>query len=197
VSIANPTSEPSTAAPEPATFEDRARRIDRASHAVERITDDEARRAARELEQAIEGFHASVLRTIVDRMRDDPRGRELLYELVDDAEVYAALVKSGIVKPSLAMRAIQVLDGVRPYLTSHNGDVELVEITDGVAYVRLLGACQGCGSSTETLRDSVAQALLDHLPELAEVREAPAAGTPTEAFIPVSQIGVGPPRAAR
>ena len=35
--------------------------------------------------------------------------------------------------PSLAMRAVQVLDGVRPYLTSHNGDVELVSIDDGVA----------------------------------------------------------------
>lgn len=178
----------------PLDFLARARAIDVASLAVERVTDDEARHAARELERSIEGFHASVLRTIVTRLRADQRGRELLYELVDDPEVYTALTKAGIVKPSLAMRAVQVLDGIRPYLTSHNGDVELVEIADGVAYVRLLGACQGCGSSTETLRDTVAEALLDHLPELTEVREAPPADAPAEVFIPVSRIGVGRPR---
>ena len=179
---------------QPTTFHGRARRIDTASQAVERITNGEDRQAARELEEAIEGFHGAVLTTIVRRLRDDDRGRELLYELVDDPEVYAALAKAGIVKPSLAMQAIQVLDGVRPYLTSHNGDVELAKIENGVAYVRLLGACQGCGSSTETLRDAVAKALLDHLPELTEVREAtdePAAN----AFIPLSSVGVGRPGA--
>jgi Fe-S cluster biogenesis protein NfuA len=178
------------------TFEDRARRIDAALHAVERIGGDDDRAAAHELAAAIEDLHASVLRTVVGRLRGDERGRELLYELVDDPEVYAAFAKAGIVKPSLAMRAVQVLDGVRPYLTSHNGDVELVSIDDGVAFVRLLGSCQGCGSSTETLRDAVAAALLDHLPELREVREAPPADGPTETIIPVSSIGFGRPRGA-
>ncbi|MEM1335514.1 MAG: NifU family protein [Actinomycetota bacterium] len=178
----------------PATFEGRARRIEDADSAVERIESSDDRATARELADAVAGLHESVLRTIVVRLRDDERGRELLYELVDDPEVYAALAKAGIVKPSLAMRAIQVLDGVRPYLTSHNGDVELVSIDDGVAVVRLLGACQGCGSSTETLRDSVARALLDHLPELTEVREAPPVSAPTVTIIPVSSIGFGRPR---
>lgn len=175
-------------------FERRARRIDAATHAVERIVDAGERDAARELAAAVEDLHESVLRTLVGRLREDARGRELLYELVDDPEVYAALAKAGIVKPTLAMRALQVLDGVRPYLTSHNGDVELVSIDDGVAVVRLLGACQGCGSSTETLRDSVAQALLDHLPELREVREAPPDGAPVETLIPVGSIGFGRPK---
>ncbi len=179
----------------PVTFEQRAQRIDAATSAIERIADGEDRETARELADAVEGLHESVLRTIVGRLRDDERGRELLYELVDDPEVYAAFAKAGIVKPSLAMRAVQVLDGVRPYLTSHNGDVELVSIEDGVAFVRLLGACQGCGSSTETLRDAVAKALLDHLPELVEVREAPPADAPGETIIPVSSIGFGRPGA--
>jgi Fe-S cluster biogenesis protein NfuA len=174
------------------TFADRAARIDRAGSAVERLAD-EPRAAARALESAIEDFHAGVLRTIVTRLRADDRGRELLYELVDDAEVYTALAKAGIVKPSLAMRAVQVLEGVRPYLTSHNGDVELVRIDDGVAYVRLLGACQSCGSATETLRDSVAQALLDNLPELREVTEVAPDAAPATTFIPVSSIGIGRP----
>ena len=187
------TTDASTAAPQ--TFVERATRIDRADRAVEAL-DDDARAVARELQAAIEEHQTEVLTTVVTRLRADDRGRELLYELVDDAEVHAALVKAGIVRPSLAMRALQVLDGVRPYLTSHNGDVELVRIEDGVAYVRLLGACQSCGSATETLRDGVAEALLTSLPELQEVREVPPDTGPT-AFIPVSAIGVGRPGAER
>jgi Fe-S cluster biogenesis protein NfuA len=159
---------------------------------VDRL-DDDARVAVHEWQSAIEAHHAAVLRAFITRLRADDRGRELLYELVDDPEVYAALVKAGLVKPSLAMRALQVLDGVRPYLTAHNGDVELVRIDEGVAYVRLLGACQSCGSATETLRDSVAQALLEHLPEITEVRDVPAEAASNVTFIPASAIGVGRP----
>ncbi|MFI5040277.1 MAG: NifU family protein [Acidimicrobiales bacterium] len=171
------------------TFETRAARIDAAQRAVGRL-EPGPRAAADELVAAVEEHHAAVLRSLVARLRADGRGRELLYEAVDDAEVYAALVKAGILRPTLAMRAVQVLDGVRPYLTSHGGDVDLVRIEDGVAYVRLRGACQSCGSATETLRDSVAEALLEHLPELSGVQEVPdTAGSTT--FIPLSSLLVG------
>jgi Fe-S cluster biogenesis protein NfuA len=175
---------------EASTFQERATQLDHARRVVERLGDDE-RAAALALADALDAHQHTVLRTIVTALRADDRGRELLYELVDDPEVYAALVKAGIVRPSLAMRAVQVLDGVRPYLTSHNGDVELVKIDDGVAYVRLLGACQSCGSSTTTLRDSVAEALLEHLPELTEVREVAPDSAPTTTFIPVSALSFG------
>lgn len=172
----------------PATFDERARRIDRAQRALGAL-DPEARTAAEELVAAIEDHQAAVLRTMVVALRADERGRELLYELVDEPEVHAALVKAGIVRPTLAMRAVQVLEGVRPYITSHGGDVELVRIEEGVAYVRLLGACVGCGSSTDTMKRLITEALLDHLPELDDVREEPAEATPAPtAFIPVSAL---------
>jgi Fe-S cluster biogenesis protein NfuA len=183
------TDDRSTAAPAD-DFVARAQRIDAAQRAVERL-DPPAREAAHDYAAALSDHHRAVLTAFVTRLRADDRGRELLYELVDDVEVHAALVRAGIVRPSLAMRAIQVLDGVRPYLTSHGGDVELVRIEAGVAHVRLLGACQSCGSATETLRDSVAEALLEHLPEIVEVREVPPDTGPVTAFIPVSSIGVG------
>ena len=179
----------STTTPAP-TFESRAARIDVAQRAVGRL-DAEPRAAAEELQDAVEAHHAAVLLSLVSRLRADDRGRELLYEAVDDPEVFAALVKAGIVKPSLAMRAVQVLDGVRPYLTSHGGDVELVRIDQGVAYVRLLGACQSCGSATQTLRDSVAEALLENLPEITGVEEVAPDSAPTSAFIPLSSVTFG------
>ena len=183
------TTEPTTTTTPP-TFEARAARIDAAERAVARL-DPEARAAADELVTSIEAHHAAVLLSFVTRLRTDGRGRELLYEVVDDSEVYVALVKAGIVKPSLAMRAVQVLDGVRPYLTSHGGDVELVRIDQGIAYVRLLGACQSCGSATQTLRDSVAEVLLENLPEITGVEEVAPETAPTSAFIPLSSVSFG------
>jgi len=175
-------------------FAARAARVDAAAQVVEALNAD-GRAAAAELVAAVEALHGAVLRAVVTRLRSDEHGRELLYDIVEDPEVYASLVKAGVVRPTLAMRAVQVLDGVRPYLRSHNGDVELVRIDDGVAYVRLLGACQGCGSSTATLRDSVAEALLTHLPEVREVEEVPADVVPVTAFVPVASVGIRRSRA--
>jgi Fe-S cluster biogenesis protein NfuA len=173
--------------PASATFEDRAQRIDAALSALGPLSVED-RRVADEAVAAIEAHQAAVLRSLVARLRADDRGRELLYDAIDDPEVHAALVKAGIVKPSLAMRALQVLDSVRPYIAGHGGDVELVRIEGSVAHVRLLGACQSCSSSTETLRDSVAEALLEHLPELSAVEEVPPDAAPVTAFIPVTSV---------
>ena len=176
-------------------FTARAARLQAAERAVDALESD-ARDAARELVATVEAHHAAVLWAVVAGLRADEYGSELLYGIVEDPEVYTSLVKAGIVRPTLAMRAVQVLDGIRPYLQSHNGDVELVRIDAGVAYVRLLGACQGCGSSTTTLRDSVAEALLAHLAEVHEVEEVPADMAPVTAFVPVSSVGVRRPGAA-
>ncbi len=51
------------------------------------------------------------------------------------------------------------LDGVRPYLHSHGGDVEVLDARGGVVVVRLSGACNGCTASTITLRRGVEEAL--------------------------------------
>ena len=174
------------------TFAGRAARLAAAERAVGQL-DPDAADVAREALEAAAALQASVLRTFVTRLRADEQGTELLFGIVEDPEVYAALVKAGIVRPTLAMRAVQVLDGIRPYLQSHNGDVELVRIEDGVAHVRLLGACQGCGSSTTTLRDSVAEALLAHLPEVREVAEVPPDTAPATAFVPLSSVGLRRP----
>ena len=49
---------------------------------------------------------------------------------------------------------------VRPMLSMHGGDVELVEVTEeGVVKVRLKGGCAGCPASQMTLTDLVERAI--------------------------------------
>jgi Fe-S cluster biogenesis protein NfuA/nitrite reductase/ring-hydroxylating ferredoxin subunit len=76
-------------------------------------------------------------------------------------------------------RVREALEGVRPYLESHGGDVELVSVEDGVARLRLQGSCSGCPSSTMTLKLAIEDAIYKAAPDVADVQaegvSAPAA----------------------
>jgi Fe-S cluster biogenesis protein NfuA len=64
----------------------------------------------------------------------------------------------------------QALGKIRPLLQRDGGDIELVEVTDGVAKVRLTGACKGCPMSQMTLKQGVEKVLLKEVPGLKEVQ---------------------------
>lgn len=174
-------------APLDLTFEERARRVDDAAAAVASMEDEVSRATAVELREAIESFHRPALITIVQRLRDDPRGKELLFELVDDPNVRAMLALHGIIKADPATRAMQALALVRPYLQSHGGDVELVELRESIAVVRLLGSCNGCSMSAVTLREGVEEALVKGVEEITGIEVVE--DEPTAAFIPLGAVG--------
>jgi Fe-S cluster biogenesis protein NfuA len=64
----------------------------------------------------------------------------------------------------------QALAKIRPLLQRDGGDIELVEVTDGVVKVRLTGACKGCPMSQMTLKQGVEKLLLKEVPGLREVQ---------------------------
>lgn len=67
-------------------------------------------------------------------------------------------------------RVDKVLSLIRPAIQADGGDLELVEVTaDGVARIRLLGACVGCPSSTVTLQMGIERNLKNHVPEIKRV----------------------------
>ena len=63
----------------------------------------------------------------------------------------------------------EVLDEIRPSLRADGGDVELIEVEDGVVKVRLKGACSGCPMSTMTLKLGIESQIKQKLPEIKEV----------------------------
>ena len=92
----------------------------------------------------------------------DPTEDELLSHLLLVHDLHPVDVET---------RVRRALDDVRPYLGSHGGDVELLGVEDGVARVRLEGTCNGCPSSTVTLRNAIEEAIMRAAPE------APATGS--------------------
>ena len=63
----------------------------------------------------------------------------------------------------------KVLDKIRPSLMADGGNVELVDVEDGVVKVRLTGACGGCPMSQMTLKMGIERLLKQELPEVQEV----------------------------
>ncbi len=61
------------------------------------------------------------------------------------------------------------LEQIRPALQRDGGDVELVDVNDGVVKLRLTGACAGCPMSTMTLQNGIERVLREQLPEIKEV----------------------------
>ncbi|MDR9459809.1 MAG: NifU family protein [Dehalococcoidia bacterium] len=61
------------------------------------------------------------------------------------------------------------IDRVRPALQADGGDVELVEVKDGVVSVRLTGACGGCPMATMTLKNGIERVIREEVPEVKEV----------------------------
>jgi len=63
-----------------------------------------------------------------------------------------------------------VIDQIRVSLSSHGGDIALVDVTEGgTVKVELQGACKGCPMATMTIRNGVEARLKQELPEVKEV----------------------------
>jgi Fe-S cluster biogenesis protein NfuA len=58
---------------------------------------------------------------------------------------------------------------IRPALQADGGDVELVDVSQGVVKLKLKGACAGCPMSTITLRQGIEKVLKEQVPEVKEV----------------------------
>ena len=61
------------------------------------------------------------------------------------------------------------LSQIRPALQADGGDVELVDVSQGVVKLRLTGACSGCPMATMTLRMGIERVLKEQVPEVKEV----------------------------
>ncbi|MFA6801811.1 MAG: NifU family protein [Acholeplasmataceae bacterium] len=53
---------------------------------------------------------------------------------------------------------------VRPYLQRDGGDIEVINIEDGIVYVKMFGACDGCVALDVTLKQGIETMLLENVP---------------------------------
>ncbi|MCK9228541.1 MAG: NifU family protein [Syntrophorhabdaceae bacterium] len=63
----------------------------------------------------------------------------------------------------------RVIEKIRPLLQRDGGDIQLVDVTDGIVKVRLQGACGSCPMSAMTLKMGVEKQIKQEIPEIKEV----------------------------
>jgi Fe-S cluster biogenesis protein NfuA len=116
-----------------------------------------------ELVQALVELYGEGLARIVAH---DP---ECVAGVAGDELVSHLLLLHGLHPIPLEERVRGALAEVRPYLEQHGGDVELLSVGDGVARLRLQGTCNGCPSSTATLKHAIEDAIQRAAPDIEEI----------------------------
>ena len=119
-----------------------------------------------ELLQLVSELYGSGLARVMDLA--DRHAPDLVAHITADDLLASLLVANGLHPDDVHVRIARALDGVRPFLAGHGGDVELLDIDEpaGAVHIRLLGSCDGCPSSAVTLRTTVERAIFDAAPEV-------------------------------
>jgi Fe-S cluster biogenesis protein NfuA/nitrite reductase/ring-hydroxylating ferredoxin subunit len=127
------------------------------------------RDTALELVEALLDLYGEGLSRIVGHVAARDDAGELAEAFGADELVSHLLLLHGLHPVPLDARVGAALAEVRPYLESHGGGVELVGIEDGVVHLRLQGSCDGCASSTMTLKLAIEDAIHKAAPDVERI----------------------------
>ena len=141
--------------------------VERLTNALDLLEEGPAKETAEELVAAVVGLYGEGLARIMDALGDDDaQVGEVRRRVAADGVVGSLLLVHDLYPVPLETRVLEALASVRPYMESHGGNVELDRIEAGVAYLRLVGHCNGCPASLSTLELAIKDALEEHAPDL-------------------------------
>jgi Fe-S cluster biogenesis protein NfuA len=146
---------------------------------------------AEELVSLLVDVYGAGLARIVEIVATSEDSAALADGFAADDLVASLLILHGLHPLGVAERVQRALDGVRPYLGSHAGGVELLGIDDdGVVRLRLEGSCDGCPSSAMTVKLAIERAILEAAPEVIRVDAEGVAEPPAPGprLIPVESL---------
>lgn len=150
-----------------------------------------SRERSEELVRLVADLYGAGLERVLDILYDAGRlDDEVLDALAADELVASLLMVHGLHPHDVTTRVEKALEEVRPYLGSHGGDVELLGVSEeGVVRLRLLGSCDGCASSSVTLKLAVEGAVEAAAPEITGIEvDTPSDKASGGSVIPVSSL---------
>ena len=148
----------------------RIQKIDGLIAQIRSGTDPRLRDAALDLMQTVMEFHSAG----IDRMMEiasesGETGWRIIDDFGRDELVANMLLLHGLHPVDLESRVKEALQRVLPYLHSHGGNVELLEVAGGVVRLKLIGSCNGCPSSSLTLKNAIEKAISEAAPDVTSV----------------------------
>jgi Fe-S cluster biogenesis protein NfuA/nitrite reductase/ring-hydroxylating ferredoxin subunit len=138
---------------------------------LQELPDLASRALVEELLTTVLDLHGEALSRMLDAL--GPRGEatadRLLERMASDDVIRGVLLLHGLHPLDLRTRVEGALESVRPYMRSHGGGVELLGLAGDTVRIRLEGHCQGCPSSTVTLKLAVEKAIYEAAPDVAAI----------------------------
>ncbi|WP_374022096.1 NifU family protein [Mycobacterium sp. HNNTM2301] len=136
-----------------------------------------AQERATELVREVVGLYGAGLQRIMQCLgrAGDPGIAE---RLATDDLVASLLLVHGLHPHDVHRRVSDALDRVRPYLGSHGGDVDLIEVDGDTVRLAFAGSCKSCPSSAVTLELAVEDAVRAAAPEISSIEVVTADAKP-------------------
>ena len=136
---------------------------------IEQHPEEAVRNHVRALVYTLLDLHHEALKRIVEIVSAQPTGEEILQELSGDEVVQAVLMVHELMAQPLETRIENALEIARGQLKIYGADVELVEVKNSVARLRILGGSSTVNVSTTILKAEIEHALHEQTPDLLNV----------------------------
>ncbi len=136
---------------------------------IEQHPEEAVRNHVRALVYTLLDLHHGALQRIVEIISAQTAGDEILQVMNDDELVQAVLMVHDLMAQPLETRIENALEFARKQLKSYGADVELVEVKNSVARLKLLGGAATANVSTTLLKAEIEHALHEHTPDLLNV----------------------------
>ncbi len=136
---------------------------------IEQHPEEAVRNHVRALVYTLLDLHHGALQRIVEIVAAQPTGEKILQELNDDEVVQAVLMVHELMAQPLETRIENALEIAREQLKIYGAGVELVEVKNSVAHLKLFGGASTANVSTTILKAEIEHALHEHTPDLLNV----------------------------
>ena len=141
-------------------FQERLQRVEELVETIEMSADTETRTAALELVQTLMDFHGAGMERMMDATANKgAAGYAIFDDFAKDDLVGSLLMLHNLHPLDIETRIARAIEKVRPSLSLHEGDVEVLAVHDGDVKLRLKGSCDGCPSSALTLKHTIEEAI--------------------------------------
>jgi Fe-S cluster biogenesis protein NfuA/nitrite reductase/ring-hydroxylating ferredoxin subunit len=168
---------------------ERVARMEALLEEIEALKDPNARQKAAEVVGVLLELYGEGLARMMEVVAQGEESKRTFEVFAEDELVSHLLLLHGLHPLDVEARVVRALEEVRPYLQSHGGNVEFLGVEGGVARLRMEGSCDGCPSSTMTLKLAIEEAVQKAAPDLEGIEAEGVAEPPPK---PATTFVAGP-----
>lgn len=173
-------------------LQQRVQRISGLVNEIDSVADPGLRAISKELVQLLLDLHSTGLERILENIaRHDELGQRIIDDLGRDPLVSSLLVLYGLHPLDLESRVRRSIEEITPRVRKGGGELRLIAVENGAVQVRVTLTAHSCGSTANTLKSMVEDALYGAAPDLtAIVIEGLDEPTASTGFVPLAKLGI-------